>query len=59
MDADLSASGQPMNAAEIARAFKRGGSRIEPGVQQALTALARYGHVTSLTDGRFAARRAA
>ncbi|MEH6721347.1 MAG: hypothetical protein V7704_20925 [Aurantimonas endophytica] len=48
-----------MNAAEIARAFKRGGGRIEPGVQQALTSLARYGHVTSLTDGRFAARRAA
>ncbi|WP_370638355.1 hypothetical protein [Aurantimonas sp. VKM B-3413] len=55
----LIASGRPMAAAEIARAFKRGGKRIEPRVAEALAMLARYGHVTALPDGRFAARRAA
>ncbi|MEF2070649.1 class I SAM-dependent DNA methyltransferase [Consotaella aegiceratis] len=59
IDAILIAAGQPMAAPEIARAFKRGGKRIEPRVVQALTVLARYGHVTALPDGRYAARRAA
>ncbi|MBP0617677.1 class I SAM-dependent DNA methyltransferase [Jiella mangrovi] len=59
VDAVLIASGRPMGPEEIARAFKRGGKRIEPRVAQALSVLARYGHVTALPDGRFAARRAA
>ncbi|MEC5293558.1 hypothetical protein VSX64_19830 [Aurantimonas sp. C2-6-R+9] len=53
------AAGRPMSAAEIARCFKRGGRRIEPRVEQALTVLARYGHVSALEGGLFAARRAA
>ena len=59
IEAALMASGRPMDAAEIARNFKRGGKRIEQRVAQVLTTLARYGHVTALPDGRFAARRAA
>ena len=59
VDAVLIAIGRPMEAAEIARSFKRGGKRIEPRVAQVLSVLARYGHVTALPDGRFAARRAA
>jgi hypothetical protein len=48
-----------MDAAEIARGFKRGGKRIEPRIGQVLTTLARYGRVAALPDGRFAARPAA
>ncbi|WP_206453435.1 class I SAM-dependent DNA methyltransferase [Aurantimonas marina] len=59
VDALLIAAGRPMSAAEIARGFKRGGKRIEPRVEQALTVLARYGHVSALEGGRYAARRAA
>lgn len=59
VEAMLAASGRPMDAAEVARGFKRGGRRIEPGVVQVLTTLVRYGRVTALGDGRYAARRAA
>ncbi|WP_310538828.1 hypothetical protein [Phenylobacterium sp.] len=45
-----------MDAAELSRAFKKGGKRIEQRVHQALT---RYGRLTALPDGRYAARRAA
>ena len=48
-----------MNAAEIARAFKRGGKRIEKRVEQVLTTLARYGRVNATEDQRYVARRAA
>lgn len=55
----LERSGRAMDASEIARAFKAGGKRIEPRVIQALYTLVRYGWITPLPDGRFAARRAA
>ena len=55
----LERSGHAMDASEIARAFKAGGKRIEPRVIQALYTLVRYGWITPLPDGRFAARRAA
>ena len=55
----LLSAGRPMNAAELARGFKRGGKRIEDRVAQALTTLARYGRITVLDDGRYAARMAA
>nr|WP_244878342.1 DNA methyltransferase [Brevundimonas vesicularis] len=55
----LERSGRAMDAIEIARAFKAGGKRIEPRVIQALYTLVRYGWITPLSDGRFAARRAA
>jgi hypothetical protein len=59
VEAMLSAANQPMDAAELSRGFKRGGKRIEPRVAQVLTTLARYGRVTKLDRGRYAARRAA
>jgi hypothetical protein len=55
----LLAAGVPRGAAEIARGSKRGGKRVELRIGQVLTTLARYGRVTALPDGRFAARRAA
>lgn len=59
IEALLTAAARPMDAAELSRAFKKGGKRIEQRVHQALTNLARYGRVTALPDGRYAARRAA
>ncbi|WP_348265980.1 type IIL restriction-modification enzyme MmeI [Aliihoeflea sp. 2WW] len=59
VEAVLAAHAGPMDATTIARAFKGGGRKIEPRVMQALINLARYGRVTALADGRFAARRAA
>ncbi len=59
VEAMLAQSGRPMDAAEIARGFKRGGRRIEPRVAQVLGSLVRYGRITPLGEGRFAARRAA
>ncbi|WP_397404517.1 class I SAM-dependent DNA methyltransferase [Phenylobacterium sp.] len=55
----LMMAARPMDAAELARGFKGGGKRVQQGVVQALTTLVRYGWVTPLGDGRFAARRAA
>ncbi|MEE1657948.1 DNA methyltransferase [Microvirga sp. CF3062] len=55
----LLASGRPMDAAALARGFKRGGKRIEPRVEQALTTLVRYGRITMTADGRYLARKAA
>jgi hypothetical protein len=55
----LIAAGRPMDAAELARGFKRGGKRIEQRITQALTTLARYGNIIALDGGRYAARRAA
>ncbi|MHB2266695.1 class I SAM-dependent DNA methyltransferase [Aliihoeflea sp. PC F10.4] len=52
----LASSGAPMRAGEIARAFKRGGKRIEPKVEQLLGALARFGHIVALPDGSFRTR---
>jgi len=52
----LAANSAPMRAAEIARAFKRGGKRIEPKVEQLLGALARFGHIVALPDGQFRTR---
>jgi hypothetical protein len=52
-------AGRPMDAAELARGFKRGGKRIEPRVAQALTTLVRYGRITDEGKGRYLARRAA
>jgi len=59
VEAVLAAAGRPMAAAELARGFRRGGRRIEQRTVQVLTTLSRYGRVTALPDGRFAARRAA
>lgn len=59
IEALLTATGRPMDPAELSRAFKAGGKKIEQRVLQALTNLARYGRVTALPDGRYAARRAA
>ncbi|HVW55043.1 MAG TPA: DNA methyltransferase [Rhizobiaceae bacterium] len=59
VEAVLTASAGPMDAGQISRAFKGGGKKIEPRVAQVLTTLARYGRVTPLADGRFAARKAA
>lgn len=59
VEAMLLASGRPMDAAELARGFKRGGKRIEQRVAQVLTTLARYGRVTALEGGRYASRKAA
>jgi hypothetical protein len=59
VEAVLVASAAPMDAAAVARAFKGGGKRIEPRVAQVLATLARYGRVTPLPSGRFAARKAA
>jgi hypothetical protein len=55
----LLASGRPMDAAALARGFKRGGKRIEPRIEQALTTLVRYGRITMTVDGRYLARKAA
>jgi hypothetical protein len=59
VEAMLLAAGRALDAAALARGFKRGGRRIEPRITQVLTTLARYGRVTAFEDGRFAARRAA
>lgn len=59
VEAMLLAAGRPLTAAELARGFKRGGKRVEARVAEVLTTLARYGRVTPLDGGRFAARRAA
>lgn len=55
----LQAAGRPMDAAAVSRAFKGGGKKIEQRVVQALNTLVRYAEITSLSDGTFAARRAA
>jgi hypothetical protein len=59
VEAVLAASGLPMDAAGLARCFKRGGKRIEAQIARALEKLARYGRINALPDGRYAARRAA
>ncbi len=59
VEAALVAAGRPMAPAELARGFRRGGRRIEQRTLQVLTTLSRYGRVTALPDGRYAARRAA
>jgi hypothetical protein len=55
----LLSAGRPMDAAELARGFRRGGKRIEERIEQVLTTLARYGHISDVGDGRYVARRAA
>ncbi len=59
VEALLASAGRPLAVAEAARGFKRGGKRIEPKVAQALATLARYGRISALPDGRFAARKVA
>jgi hypothetical protein len=59
VEAVLAAAGRPMDAAEVARSFRRGGKRIEQRVGQVLDTLTRYGNLTALPGGKFAARRAA
>ncbi|MER8486045.1 hypothetical protein [Mesorhizobium sp. M1322] len=59
VEALLSASTTPLDAAAISRAFKGGGKKIEQRVAQVLLTLARYGRVTPLSGGKFAARKAA
>jgi hypothetical protein len=59
IEALLAAASRPMDAAELARGFKRGGRRIEQRVVQVLNTLVRYGRVTALPDGKYAARRVA
>ena len=55
----LQASGRPMDATSVSRAFRGGGKKIEQRVVQALNTLVRYAEITALPDGTFAARRAA
>jgi hypothetical protein len=55
----LLAAGRPMDAAVLARGFRRGGKRIEPRIAQALTTLVRYGRIGMTPDGRYLARMAA
>jgi hypothetical protein len=55
----LLAAARPMDAADLARGFKRGGKRIEERIAQVLTTLARYGRITAFPDGSYAARKAA
>lgn len=55
----LEAAHRPMDAAAVSRAFKGGGKRIEQRVVQALSTLVRYGWITALPGGTYAARRAA
>jgi hypothetical protein len=55
----LLSAGRPMDAAALARGFKRGGKRIEPRIEQALMTLVRYGRITMTADGRYLARKAA
>jgi hypothetical protein len=59
VEAMLASSASPMDAAAIARGFRSGGKKIEQRVTQVLTTLARYGRVTALPGGKFAARKAA
>jgi hypothetical protein len=59
VEAVLADAGRPLAVAEAARSFKGGGKRIEPRVAQALATLARYGRISALPDGRFAARKVA
>ena len=59
IEALLIAAARLMDPAELSRAFKGGGRKIEQRVLQALTTLARYGRATALPDGRYVARRAA
>ena len=55
----LLASGRAMDAAALARGFKGGGEKLETRIAQVLTTLVRFGRITALGDGRYAARRAA
>ena len=55
----LVAAGRPLTTAELSRAFRKGGKRLEPRVLRALNTLVRYGSVSLTADGRYAARRAA
>jgi hypothetical protein len=55
----LEAANGPMDAAAVSRAFKGGGKKIEQRVVQALSTLVRYGWITALPGGAYAARRAA
>ncbi|MBJ7319702.1 MAG: class I SAM-dependent DNA methyltransferase [Brevundimonas sp.] len=55
----LEAAHRPMDAAAVSRAFKGGGKKIEQRVVQALSTLVRYGWITALPGGTYAARRAA
>ncbi|CCV05179.1 hypothetical protein MESS2_1510001 [Mesorhizobium metallidurans STM 2683] len=59
VEALLSASTVPLDAAAISRAFKGGGKKIEQRVAQVLLTLARYGRVTPLPDGKFVSRKVA
>jgi chromosome segregation and condensation protein ScpB len=59
VEAVLAAAGRPMTAAELARAFKGRAKGTEQRVVQVLTTLTRYGRVSALSDGRYAARKAA
>ena len=59
VEALLAASALPMDAGAIARGFKGGGKKIEQRAAQVLVTLARYGRVTALPGGKFAARKAA
>ncbi|MBM6596613.1 hypothetical protein [Microvirga pudoricolor] len=55
----LSGANRPMDAAAIARGFKRGGKRIEARVAQALNTLVRYGRISKTPDDLYLARKAA
>ena len=59
IEAMLLSAGRPMDAAELARSFRRGGKRIEQRVTQVLTTLSRYGRVMAVEGDKFDARKVA
>jgi hypothetical protein len=59
VEAALTTAGRPMDAAELARGFKGKAKGTEQRIVQVLGTLARYGRVTALANGKFAARKAA
>jgi hypothetical protein len=59
VEAALAAAGRPMDAADLARTFKGAAKARTQRITQVLATLARYGRVTALPDGRYAARKVA
>lgn len=59
VEAALAAAGRPLAADDLARAFKGTAKARGVRIGHVLGTLVRYGRVTALPDGRYAARRAA
>ncbi|QYF87207.1 DNA methyltransferase [Brevundimonas sp. PAMC22021] len=54
----LEGAGRPLDTPSVSRSFRSGGKRIEPRVAQAIGTLVRYGWITALPNGTYAARAA-